>query len=346
MQKAKPSAGVDFKLVMRSNKFLGLLFCCLLGISFSLQAVGQAQSASPPAWVLSRPNDPNIYFGIGAVATAKGDAATAEEKKEAYHLAVTELSQMAGQTIYTSFKDYQKEVSGNRQESVAEQEVVSSVEIISQQFLQGIQIRDQWQDEKGQVYHVLVVIDRDDANRQIKANVKGREIKLAKVIDAGINRLDRQMEKMKADMGQMDAKVKDVDQRVSQTSEDVSELFDQMQFVKDQIETLSSGEMNWSKHLMRVKGIGVANPNFPAAIQKASAERAAQMDAQAKLVEFANGLKMESKTFMKNYQIDADVKVKEVKGSLRGAYQVGKTIYHDDGTAEVVMEADVKEVFP
>ena len=253
---------------------------------------------------------------------------------------------MAGQIIYTSFKEYQKEVSGDRQESVAEQEVVSSVEIISEQFLQGIYIRDQWQDEKAKEYHVFVAIDRDDANRQIKENVKKREIKLAKVIDAGINRLDRQMKKMKADIGQMDAKVKEVDQRVSQTSEDVSELFDQMQYVKDQIETLSSGEMNWSKHLMRVKGIGAANPNFPPAIQKASAEKAAQMDAQAKLVEFANGLKMESKTFMKNHQINADVKVKEVKGVLRGAYQVGNTIFHDDGTAEVVMEADVKEVFP
>jgi hypothetical protein len=337
---------VEFKSAMKSNKFLGLLFWCLSGICFFSQAVGQVQAAGPPGWVLNRPNDPDIYFGIGTVPTDKDDIATAEEKKEAYNLAVTELSQMAGQIIYSSFKDYQKEVSGNRQESVAEQEVVSSVEIISEQFLQGIQIRDEWQDEKGKAYHVFVVIDRDDANRQIKANVKGREIKLAKVIDAGINRLDRQMEKMKADMGQMDAKVKDVDQRVSQTSEDVSELFDQMQFVKDQIETLSSGEMNWSKHLMRVKGIGAANPNFPAAIQKASAERAAQMDAQAKLVEFANGLKMESKTFMKNYQIEADVKVKEVKGTLRGAYQVGKTIYHDDGTAEVVMEADVKKVFP
>jgi hypothetical protein len=331
---------------MRSNNFLFLLFCCLSGICFSFQAVSHAQNVSPPAWILSRPNNPKIYFGIGTVVTAKNDLASYEEKKQAYNLAVTELSQMAGQIIYSSFKEYQKEVSGNRQESVAEQEVVSSVEIISDNFLQGIHIRDQWQDEKAKEYHVFVAIDRDEANRQIKENVKKREAKLAKVIDAGINRLDRQVQKIKVDMDQMDAEVKEVDQRVSQTSEDISKLFDQMQFVKDEIETLSSGEMNWSKHLVRVKGIGVANPNFPSAVQKASAEKAAQMDAQAKLLEFSNGLTMESKTFMKHHRIDADVKIKEVKGVLRGAYQVGETIFHDDGTAEVVMEADVKEVFP
>ena len=41
-------------------------------------------------------------------------------------------------------------------------------------------------------------------------------------------------------------------------------------------------------------------------------ERAAKVDAQAKLLEFVNGSLINSKTFVKNYRTSLDEKVKEI----------------------------------
>ena len=346
---------------------LSLLFSCPTFIGLFSFSVSYADSDLPPRWIQENPSDKSIYWGVGEISTQKGDTVSQEEKTAAYKLAVTELSQMAGQMIFSSFRDYQKEVTGKPDETVAEQEVVSSIKAISEQFLQGIEVRDKWHDRKTKMYYVLVSIDRLDANRQIKENTKERETKLQKVINLGLKNLNKRLEKVETGMGRVDTKVKnvdkkvgsveksvnkvekdlsDVDERVDKNTMNVSELFGQVQFVKDKIESLSSGEMNWTRRLARVKGIGAPNPNFPPALQRRSAEEAARMDAQSKLIEFANGLKMESKTFMRNYRVEADVKVREAKGVLRGAYQVGKTVFNEDGTAEVTMEADVKDVFP
>lgn len=349
----------------RKRKLFSPKVLFILGITFFLTilfsaSTGLAEQAPDWVGVETPPTDDTIYYGIGSAATISKDGPNEDERAQAYNYAVTELSLMAGQMIYSSFKDYQKEVSGKPGDNVAEQEVVSSIKNISENFLQGIVIRDRWQDRSSKQYYVFAVIDKEEANRQIKENIKARETRLQKAIDIGISRLDKRLNEMEAavskahkkigkvdkDIDRVQKGLTDVDKRANQTAKEVSELFSQMEFVKDKIESLNSGEMNWSKRLVRVKGLGIANPNFPPAARKHSAEEAARMDAQAKLIEFASGLKMESETFMKNYQVEADVKVRQVKGMLRGAYQVGETTFHADGSAEVVMEADVKQVFP
>ncbi len=320
-------------------------------------------NASPPPWIENPPLEDNIYYGVGMVSTRSSEAPNEEERNQAYNYAITELSHMAGTMIYSSFKDYQKESSGTGGGDVAEQEVVSSVKNISENFLQGIQIRDRWQDRAAKMYYVLAVINREDANRQIKKNTATRETQLQKVINIGINNLDQRLKRMEADVDQVDSKVGKVDRevgkvktkvghvednlakmdkRVSQTVEDVSDLFDQMQFVKDKIESMNSGEMNWSKGIARVKGMGLANPKFPTALQKRSAEEAARMDAQAKLAELSNDLKVKVRTITKNNMLAEDTKIREYQGVLHGARQIGDTVFNDDGTAEVIMEAKVE----
>ncbi|MGD9212904.1 MAG: LPP20 family lipoprotein [Desulfobacteraceae bacterium] len=352
--------------MIAKNKFLIDLFIrlsysaifCLIFISKSY-----ADGTLSPSWIENPPQNNNIYYGIGVADTKKSDGPNEEEKTQAYNDAVTELSHMAGTMIYSSFKDYQRETTGSPGQSVAEQEVVSSVKNISENFLQGITIRDRYQDRRAKQYYVFVVIDRKEANRQIKENIAARETKLQKVINVGIKRLDQRIEQVEADVKQVGAEVgkvsKDVgsvkknvgkveedlakvDERVDKSSQDISDLFNQMEFVKDKIESLQSGEMNWSKGLARVKGMGLANPNFPVPLQKRSAEEAARMDAQAKLVELTNDLKIKVTTHSKNNMVEEDIKTREFEGVLHGAHQVGETIFNDDGTAEVVMEAEVR----
>lgn len=103
-------------------------------------------------------------------------------------------------------------------------------------------------------------------------------------------------------------------------------------------EAIRGGIVDWGKRLIRVKGFGMANKAFPQQVWARSAEEAAKVDAQAKLLEMIEGMKLESKTFVTNYQVNLDEKVKEIRGRLKGATQVGPAVHSTDDTAEVVME--------
>jgi hypothetical protein len=103
-------------------------------------------------------------------------------------------------------------------------------------------------------------------------------------------------------------------------------------------EAIGSGIVDWGKRLIRVKGFGMANKAFPPQVWARSAEQAAKVDAQVKLLEMIEGPILESKTFVTNYQLNRDEKIKEIKGHLKGATQVGPAVHATDDTAEVVME--------
>lgn len=106
----------------------------------------------------------------------------------------------------------------------------------------------------------------------------------------------------------------------------------------DFTEKVRDGVIDWDKKVVRAKGFGGANKSFPSHVWKKSAEEAAKVDALTKLLEMVNGLTIESKTFVKNYQVSLDEKVKEVRGKVKDARQVGRTNYPTDDTAEVIME--------
>lgn len=103
-------------------------------------------------------------------------------------------------------------------------------------------------------------------------------------------------------------------------------------------EILSTGIIDWPRRVIRVQGFGVADTAFPSQVWKRAAEEAAKVDAQTKLLEAVNGLRIESRTFVRNYQLTLDEKVKEIRGRLKDVKQVGPTVYPTPDTAEVVME--------
>lgn len=110
------------------------------------------------------------------------------------------------------------------------------------------------------------------------------------------------------------------------------------------VERFKNGTINWRTKVIQVKGWGAANKSFPKYVWKKSAEEAAIVDAQTKLLEFVNGLKLHSKVFVKNYQVSSATTLKEIKGRLRYARQIGKTIYPTEDTAEVVFQLNLKDI--
>ena len=107
-------------------------------------------------------------------------------------------------------------------------------------------------------------------------------------------------------------------------------------------ERIGDGEIDWNRMIIWVKGFGGANKTFPKHVWRKSAEEAAIVDAQTKLIEIINGLKIHSKTFVRNYQISLDEKVKEIKGRLQNVRKAGATNYPTEDTAEVIMELDIE----
>lgn len=97
--------------------------------------------------------------------------------------------------------------------------------------------------------------------------------------------------------------------------------------------------VDWQRRAVRAKGFGAANPDFPPSTWKRSAEDAARVDAQARLVEQIDGLALYSRTFVRNYRTELDTKVREIKGRIGTTRQVGPTRFPTEDTAEVVLEA-------
>ncbi len=97
--------------------------------------------------------------------------------------------------------------------------------------------------------------------------------------------------------------------------------------------------VDWQRRVVRAKGFGVANPDFPGSTWKRSAEEAARVDAQARLVEQIDGLALYSRTFVRNYRTELDTKVREIKGRIGTTRQIGPTRFPTEDTAEVVLEA-------
>jgi hypothetical protein len=109
-------------------------------------------------------------------------------------------------------------------------------------------------------------------------------------------------------------------------------------------ELVREGVIDWDRKIIRVKGFGAANRLFQRHVWKKSAEEAAIIDAQTRLVEIIDGFKLYSKTFVKNYQVSKDHKIKEIKGKLKYVESAKKTTYPTEDTAEVVLQLTLDDV--
>ncbi|MBW7996814.1 MAG: caspase family protein [Candidatus Glassbacteria bacterium] len=107
-------------------------------------------------------------------------------------------------------------------------------------------------------------------------------------------------------------------------------------------DSASDTAIDWKRKVIHVKGFGAADRSFPENVWKRAAEEAAKVDAQTKLLEVLNGSLINSKTFVKNYQSSLDEKVKEIRGHVPYARQVGSTIYPTEDTAELVLELSIE----
>jgi hypothetical protein len=100
----------------------------------------------------------------------------------------------------------------------------------------------------------------------------------------------------------------------------------------------ASGSINWTNGLLTAVGIGAPPERFYGKPQaRPMAMRAAQVDAYRKLLEVANGVRVDATTMVRDYAVENDVVRTQVEGMVRGA-RIVKTDYLSDGTVEVTVQ--------
>lgn len=100
----------------------------------------------------------------------------------------------------------------------------------------------------------------------------------------------------------------------------------------------ASGSINWTSGILTAVGIGAPPERFYGKPQaRPMAMRAAQVDAYRKLLEVANGVRVDATTMVRDYAVESDVVKTQVEGMVRGA-RIVKTDYLSDGTVEVTVQ--------
>jgi len=118
----------------------------------------------------------------------------------------------------------------------------------------------------------------------------------------------------------------------------VAGLFDDSNQV---IESLGTGEVNWSANVIRGVGSGAPNADAPnIAVARLGAERAAKLDAMRNILETVKGVRIDSQTTVMNFTTQSDVINSQIAGFVKGA-RVVKTRYLSDGGVEVIIEAPI-----
>ena len=107
------------------------------------------------------------------------------------------------------------------------------------------------------------------------------------------------------------------------------------------IESLGTGEVNWSTNVIRGVGSGAPNQDAPnIAVARLGAERAAKLDAMRNILETVKGVRIDSQTTVVNFTTQSDVINSRIEGFVRGA-RVVKTRYLSDGGVEVIIEVPI-----
>ncbi|NNK85391.1 MAG: DUF4384 domain-containing protein [Desulfobacterales bacterium] len=132
----------------------------LAGTSFA------AFSSYPPAWINDYQNgslkQAGFYHGV-SFAEFKRNTPGYDDMKLAKDRALDELCYQLSVSVKSKFKE-----SLSQQGDFNEQHVASSLFVSTRKTLSGIKEKAKWTDNKKQRYWVLVVIDRKNADRQVK----------------------------------------------------------------------------------------------------------------------------------------------------------------------------------
>jgi len=132
----------------------------------------------------------NVYYGVGS-ADFIGDSPQYESKRRSKDRALDELCYQLSVSIKSEFKE--KLVQKGKH---ADQDVASSLFVSTKKVFSGIREKHSWTDSQNSVYWVMVVIDKAEADRQVKQQEFVKEV---------VDRLANNQEEIAAGLKKMTA---------------------------------------------------------------------------------------------------------------------------------------------
>jgi len=111
------------------------------------------------------------------------------------------------------------------------------------------------------------------------------------------------------------------------------------------IEQKAKGCINWSKGIVRAKGIGTLSKKLHGDVNDSStALEDAKLDACLKIFEVVKGIRIDGARVVGDYAAENKVIISKIEGIVKNA-EVVKKEYFSDGTVEVTMEMNFKGGF-
>jgi len=153
---------------------------------------GTGHSSNYPQWLQAYHDGTlkltEVYYGVGSE-NFFGDSPQYESKRRSKDRALDELCYQLSVSIKSEFKE--KLVQKGQH---ADQDVASSLFVSTKKAFSGIRVKNSWTDTQNSVYWVMVVIDKAEADRQVKQQDFVNEV---------VNRLANNQEEIKTGIKKM-----------------------------------------------------------------------------------------------------------------------------------------------
>jgi len=234
-----------FRLIFISVFFL---------ISLSGTSFAAFTSSYPPEWINDHQNgslkQAGFYHGV-SFADFKGSAPGYDDIRLAKDRALDELCCQLSVSVKSQFKE-----SLSQQGDFDEQHVASSLFVSTRKTLSGIKEKAKWTDSKKQRYWVLVVIDRKNADRQVKQQkfinevvdrLENRQDEILKGTKEIANILNRNMKAFDDRMAQLQNLLKAIEKKTDASGESTRKEY---AGIRNQIEKL---EKTRKQHLSKIE---------------------------------------------------------------------------------------------
>ena len=209
---------------------------------------GIGHSSNYPQWLQAYHDGTlkldNVYYGVGS-SNFYGDKPDEDSRRRSKDRALDELCYQLSVSIKSEFKENMVQKG-----KYSDQEVASSLFVSTQKVFSGIKEKDKWTDSQNSVLWMMVVIDRADADRQVKQQdfVKKVVDRLAhgqEEIAAGLQKmtvvLNHQMQFYKERMNNFEILLKTIDKKVGSAGDQTKSEYTG---IKSEIENLGN---KWNK---------------------------------------------------------------------------------------------------
>jgi len=211
-------------------------------------------AAYPPAWINDHQNgslkQAGLYHGV-SFADFKGGTPGYDDIRLAKDRALDELCCQLSVSVKSQFKE-----SISQQGNFDEQHVASSLFVSTRKTLSGIKEKAKWTDSKKNRYWVLVVIDRKNADRQVKQQkfinevvdrLENRQDEILKGTKEIANILNRNMKAFDDRMVQLQNLLKEIEKKTDASGESTKKEYAD---IRSQIEQL---EKTRKQHLSKIE---------------------------------------------------------------------------------------------